>query len=375
MSALSTPPCHVAVPVHNEEARLGALIDSLASQTHPVSGVTLLLNNCTDDSESVARRLAAQHSALSLRVENVILPPERANVGCARRMAMDLAYERADGRGLILTTDADTVWAPDFVQGMQTEIARGADAVGGRVQLHPADRCALSRGVRRLFLLDIGYRRMTERLADYIDPEPADPYPRHHQHFGAAMGVTAEWYARVGGLPTHPSNEDVAFYQAIREAGGRFRHSLRARAFTSARRDGRAPQGMADALSEWDDQADSGVTPTVPDAASLERRLRLRADVRRAWIRRNPDRVSCIASQVSRSCGVVADVLNESPSASAAAARAERLLFDALPVTVAPIDEVLEGLRDRLDALQRPTASHRPLPALYLTFQPSARAA
>ncbi len=372
MSFFSASPCHVAVPVHNEEARLRSLVASLAAQTQAPSGVTLLLNNCGDQSEAVAHRLQSDYPDVNLHVTHVTLPAERANVGHARRMAMDAAYERLGGQGLILTTDADTVCAPDFVQAMHREIGRGADAVGGRVQLYPHDRRALSPGVRRLFLLDIGYRRMVERLADRIDPEPGDPYPRHHQHFGAALGVTAEWYARVGGLPPHPSNEDVAFYQAIREAGGRFRHSLEVRAFTSARRDGRAPQGMADALTEWDAQADTGVTPIVPDAASLERRLQLRADVRQSWTRRNPDRIACIAAQACCPSGIVADLLNESPSASAAAARAERVLFGRLPSTSAPIDQALEELRDRLDELQR---SPFRLYSAHATFHSTARAA
>lgn len=372
MSIRTTLPCYVAVPVRNEEERLPHLVASLTAQTERLSGATLLLNNCTDTSESVAEDLAQRYPDLHLHVASVTLSPEHANVGRARRMAMDLAFERLGGRGLILTTDADTVLAPDFAASIRDEITRGADAVGGRVQLHPRDRQALSRGVRRLFLLDIGYRRAVELLADCIDPEPSDPYPRHHQHFGAAMGVTAEWYARVGGLPPHPNNEDVAFYQAIREAGGRFRHSLDARAFTSARRDGRAPYGMADALNEWDDQADQGITPTVPDASSLECRFRLRADVRRAWSRRNPDRIACIASQARCSSGTVADLLDASPSASASVARAERLLFGKLPLSVAPIDDSLSGLRSRLVELSQRSTRRRPTP---LAFHTSRRGA
>ncbi len=371
MSIRTTLPCYVAVPVHNEEERLPHLVASLAAQTERLSGATLLLNNCTDASESVAEDLARKHPDLHLHVVSVTLSPEHANVGHARRMAMDLAYERLNGRGLILTTDADTILAPDFAASIRDEIARGADAVGGRVQLHPRDRQALPRGVRRLFLLDIGYRRAVERLADCIDPEPGDPYPRHHQHFGAAMGVTAEWYARVGGLPPHPNNEDVAFYQAIREAGGRFRHSLDARAFTSARRDGRAAHGMADALNEWDDQADEGITPTVPDALSLERRFHLRADVRRAWSQRNANRIACIASQAGCSSGIVADLLAASPNASAAAARAERLLCAGLPLSLAPIDDALSDLRSRLfESSKRPTL--RPTPTAFHTSRRAA---
>jgi hypothetical protein len=352
-------PCWIAVPVHNEEAALPHFVASLAAQTVVTAGVTLLLNNCTDASDAVARDLADRFPHLDLHIANVVLPPERANVGHARRMAMDLAHERLDGRGLILTTDADTVLAPDFIGVVHQEIAQGADAGGGRVQLLPAHRRALSPGVRRLFLLDIGYRRLTERLVDWIDPEPADPYPRHHQHFGAALAVTAEWYARAGGLPTHPSDEDVAFYHALRCAGGRFRHSLRARAFTSARRDGRAPKGMADALAEWDEQAEEGFTPPVPDAASIERRARARQGVRSAWNAPLPARLEAATRPFACAPDAIRQLVHEAPTAAAAAARSEVLTL-AQPDTHAPIDSVVRQLRARI--AQLPSRADRPIP-------------
>jgi len=41
-------------------------------------------------------------------------------------------------------------------------------------------------------------------LEGWLDPDPADPLPRHHQHFGASLAVTVDAYRRAGGLPSMP---------------------------------------------------------------------------------------------------------------------------------------------------------------------------
>ena len=87
------------------------------------------------------------------------------------------------------------------------------------MQLFPEERSRLAPHARRLLLLDVGYRRHLEALADLLDPDPHDPFPRHHQHFGASLAVTPALYAHVGGLPLLPSDEDVVLYRAIRRGG------------------------------------------------------------------------------------------------------------------------------------------------------------
>ncbi len=273
----------VVVPARDEAARLPRLVAALAAQLdadgRPFApghvDVLVLLNNTTDDSAAVLGRLAADHPALAIHAASVTLAGADAHVGRARQLLMDAAWARLDGSagGLILSTDADTAPAPDWIAATQAAVAAGADAVGGRALLLPDERCALPPGVRRLYLLDLAYRRALEEMKSLFAPDAHDPFPRHHHHFGASLAVSAAAYGAVGGLPAQPTSEDVALVYALTAAGFRLRHSDRVRVFTSARATGRADGGLADAFVFWDRLAASGVEPTVEPAACAERRL------------------------------------------------------------------------------------------------------
>ena len=271
----------IVVPARNEEAALPALIAALAGQRgHDgapldprVFEIVLLLNNCTDRTAGVTRDLQNKNPALALHVAEISFAADEAHVGRARQALFDLASTRLRDAGLILTTDADSRPAPDWIAQNESEIARGVDGVGGRIVLDPAEAAALPPGVRRLLLLDIGYRRALEEMRALYSPEGHDPFPRHHQHFGGSLAVTAAAYAAAGGMPLRRSSEDVALYRAIVDAGGRFRHSHRVRVITSARMIGRARGGLADALEWWNAQALSGAPVIVESATAAERRL------------------------------------------------------------------------------------------------------
>ncbi len=278
MTTLDLPPpaaalrAVVAVPARDETERLPTLVAALAAQ-HDGAGRPLapglfeaivLVNNSTDGSAEAARRTGRAFPGLRLHVAEVAFAPHEAHVGMARRMALDAAYARLGGRGVLLTTDADTRPAPDWVAQTLREVGRGADAVGGRILLD--DRAALPAGLRRLVLLDAGYRRALEHVRHLVAPDAHDPYPRHHQHFGGSLAVTAEAYARAGGLPVVPALEDVAFVRALVAAGGRVRHSDRVRVWTSARRVGRAHGGLAHEMARWAALAASGAPLLVESA-------------------------------------------------------------------------------------------------------------
>ncbi len=290
-SEFGFPPPHadmracIVVPARNEEQLLPHLIASLADQREldgtPVdprhSEVLLLLNNCSDGTSEVARVLQSRYPRLTLHVTDIEFTSEDAHVGRARQALFDVALERfrSLGResGVILTTDADSRPAQDWIAQNEAEVAAGVDGVGGRITLDRAEHAALPAGVRRLFLLDIGYRRALEALRHLYAPERHDPYPRHHQHFGGSLGVTARAYARAGGMPLRRSSEDVALYRAVLESGGRFRHSYRVRVETSARMVGRAPGGLSDAIRHWNCQAHNAAPVLVESATAAHRRL------------------------------------------------------------------------------------------------------
>ncbi len=341
----------VIVPARDEARRLPALLEALAAQRdtdgRPFADGTVealvLVNNSTDGSADVARALAPPW----VRVAEVTLAPDEAHVGTARQVLMDAACARllAAGApdGLICSTDADTRPAPDWLAATLAEID-GVDAVGGRALLLPDERAALPPGVRRLALLELAYRRAVEGLRHLYAPEPWDPAPRHHHHFGASLAVRADAYAAVGGLPARPMHEDIALVHALWSAGRRVRHSDRVRVWTSARSVGRASGGLANDVARWTAHAHAGTEPTVETAAACERRLaRLALD--RA---RQPDRPPPI------------DLLDTPPplpgggqpiASAVADLRARAALVDSLPLAA------------RLDRARRLAVTALPMPS------------
>ncbi len=339
-SDFGLPPPHplrrfcVVVPVRNEEARLPSLIVALANQRDlsdtaldPTSyELLLLLNNCTDRTGAIARELQQQLPRLQLHFVEIAFAPHEAHVGRARQWLFDLAFHRfrfnQRPHGLILTTDADSCPAPDWIAQTEAEIINGVEGVGGRVLLEPAEQAAMPRAVRRLFLLDIGYRRALEEMRGLYAPELHDSFPRHHQHFGGSLAVTAAAYGRAGGMPLRRSSEDVALHQAIIESGGKFRHSYGVRVYTSARASGRAEGGLADAINWWQRQALDRAPVMVENASAADARLR-RLGI---WCLEN-------------SAGVPPSALVRTPEPTS-------------PHHSAEIHETLRALRDRIEILR-----------------------
>ncbi len=307
----------VILPVRNEASGLERTLEALAAQTDtagrpldPAGYEALVLaNNCTDGTASVARRFARRHPLFRLHVAEVTLPSDEANVGTARRLVMEEAHrrlrERAWPRGVIASTDGDTRVAPDWVAQTLLEFERGADAVGGRVFTEPGGDPAARLFQRR----DIVYLLRLSRLESLLDPAPSDPWPRHHQLFGASLAVTAEAYQRVGGLPRVTHLEDEAMARALRRADARIRHSPSVRVWTSARQDGRVACGLSTTLRVWGEMGRTGARQIVEQPTAVETRLRARARLRDLWAAASLDPIEVaaladtLAVPVSLLCG------------------------------------------------------------------------
>ena len=248
------PRAVVAVPARDEAVLLDACLDALDIAARGIDGVEalLLLNNCTDDSLAVAAR-AAPRLALPLRVVAATLPADSANAGAARRLAMALAAARLGGRrdGVVLSTDADSRVAGDWLATNLAAIDAGADAVAGEFLPDVAEFAALRPAVRLRFRA----ARAKARLRAFVARRPHDPWPRHGTHSGASIAVRLPTLIAMGGLPPRPVGEDAAFFAAIERVGGKVRHDPRVLVHTSCRTVGRAPGGMAATLARWDGSA------------------------------------------------------------------------------------------------------------------------
>jgi hypothetical protein len=95
----------VAVPAKGEADRIGGCLRALERQTRHPDAVLLLLNNCSDLSETVARNRCA---AVSFRLHFVchVFPPDYVHAGSARGLAMPDYVHAGSARGLAM---------PDYV--------------------------------------------------------------------------------------------------------------------------------------------------------------------------------------------------------------------------------------------------------------------
>ncbi len=359
----------VVIPVRNEAERLPQTLAALAHQVDALKDVLdpdtyevlVLANNCTDETVEVACAFGKHYPHFALHVAEIALPLPLAHVGTARRLLMDEACRRllscGQGRGVIASTDGDTRVASDWVHQMLHEIAAGADAVGGRIRVER--QRGEDRNARLYCLRDTAYQRGLARLESLLDPDLADPWPRHHQFFGGSLGITASAYRQIGGLPPLPCLEDVALEDALRRADACIRHSPQVRVITSARQEGRTPLGLSSQLREWGEMGRTGHTHWVQQPAAVAVRLQARRSLRRLW--RAGGTVSD-GEALAEALAVPAFVLNgpASPERPFGMIWAEVTICHQKPDgewarrwPLIPITEALPDLRRRLDCLRQ----------------------
>jgi hypothetical protein len=364
----------IVVPARDEADYIVRTLDSLAAQRDlegcpldPASfEVILLANNCRDRTADVARAWAGRNPSSRLHVVELDLPRELAHVGYARRLAMDEACRRLFTagrlRGVIATTDADTVVSPTWLAATLHEMALGAEAVGGRILVAAHEREAMAPPARIRFLRNVGYWALANEVMARVDPRPGDPWPCHEQFFGASLAITARAYREVGGLPPLLSGEDAALANALRRVDVEIRHSPAVRVHTSGRLDGRTPAGLAALLASW-----SGLTPNdqvqlVPSASTVVARAIGRRALRALWrqAQRNREVGSAEVAQLANDAQVPEAWLHHALLSDGTFGRLlgdfeQRARWQRSPELV-DVRDAIEGLRRWLEPYRRPGA-------------------
>lgn len=331
---IAEPPlasCEVCaiVPVRNEaetlEATLLALTNQVDLQGKPLAKnryeIIVLANNCSDNSAEIAKRFA-RTQLLILHVVEMTINGDRAHIGWVRKWLMDEAYRRLKsiGRhfGIIASTDGDTQVASTWIAANLAEIQNGADAVGGRIITSSRERNELDRNTRLYYLRHLRYGYLTAQLESYLDPD-SESLPRHHHHYGASLAITAQMYAKVGGLPPLPASEDVALYHALKRVDARFRHSPMVRVITSARVIGRAKAGLSERLSQLDWIATQHQAVMVESAELIKERFWVRCQLRYLWQnmqqgRLYPAKISIFAIRLDLPVDLLEETILRSPT-------------------------------------------------------------
>ncbi len=219
----------VVVPAHDEEAYLPTCLQALSIAVRKLTvsvDVVVVLDACADASREAAR---------AFRTVEI----DSHNVGAARRagFAALLAARPAglpDERCWLATTDADTIVPPDWLCRMLSYAEQGWDAVAGTVRVtdwaqHWGQKAEHVQAIWR---------------ADYHDH---DDHPHVH---GANLGLRADCYREVGGMPAVALSEDESLLAAIAAAGRRVRHAADLPVVTSSRSTPRAQGGFGTLLRE-----------------------------------------------------------------------------------------------------------------------------
>ena len=290
MSEAGPRACVVCVPARDEVERLPRLLLSLAAQdgTRPAGRlrVVALANNCSDGTVEAVRALEASGAidALALRLIEAELAGGEAHVGTARRMALDAGagWLEDDGHpdGVLLTTDADARLPPDWIAANLGAL-RTADVVGGRLVID--DDGETDPALAGLHAQIERYWAGVRLLEDLLDPPPHDPAPRHGDHTGASLALSAGLYRAVGGLPPLPCGEDNALVGRLREHGARLRHCPEVRVMVSARHQGRVAGGMATEMLRRASVQAGEAAYRLPEPAHWRGLILRRAALRRAF--------------------------------------------------------------------------------------------
>ncbi len=246
----------VAIPALNEAERIVACLTALIPQHDATNrvGIVVLTNNCRDQTADIVR---AHFGGAEIYVREISLLRPHNHAGWARRLSIEAAAEFLDQpTDVLLCTDADTVVANDWIKKNLAYLDGGFDAVAGFAVPSPAEWHQLEPAHRTRFNRLRKYHTLLAYLRRNRHDSLADPWPRHEYEGGASIAMTFGLYRRLGELPTPPVGEDKAIFRVILEAGGRIRHPLDVRVFTSCRYVGRARGGMADTIAAWGRQDD-----------------------------------------------------------------------------------------------------------------------
>ena len=267
----------VIVPAKNEEYSIADTLEALRNQFDNTGKrldyykyeVLLLANNCDDKTFEKAKEYSLKYPEFNLNVTSVKLPSKKANIGYVRRILMDEAFTRLSLHGLqngiIASTDGDTMVDKHWVSNIINEIAMGSDAVGGRILTN-----TINHDARLYYLRDVTYRLLLAKASSFIDPEKNNPWPCHHQYFGASLAVTCAMYNNCGRLPMVPYLEDMAFFNSLVKVDAKIRCSPFVKVYTSSRMDGRVEIGFSEQLQKWADNTNENVPQMVENVeASL----------------------------------------------------------------------------------------------------------
>ncbi|RZM27520.1 MAG: glycosyltransferase [Pedobacter sp.] len=286
----------VVVPVKDEEDNIVQTLKALHFQKDEFGQALnsscyetlVLVNNSVDASFGLCRQYQQQHPDFNLHICQITLPQDVAHIGTVRKLLMDEACNRLlqvpDARGIIVSTDGDSMVDEQFVYQIMLEFDKDVDVVSGRIIARDLPKAA-----KLPHLRDVGYRFLVSRLEAYLDPSVYDPWPRHFQCYGPSIAVTCRIYQKAGGIKAIPCLEDEEFRKALKRIDAKMRKSPKVKIYTSSRLAGRVPFGFSVQLRQWQEMQLAGTEQVVESFSTVHYRLVNKKRLRLLWLQDRQD--------------------------------------------------------------------------------------
>lgn len=221
----------VVVPAHDEEVLVGPCLESvrqaLARSGLP-SVIVLVAHRCTDRTVAVAREaLTGPGEMVLVNNSPTVATARAAGAALAMMLLSTLPGPAPAARTWLLSTDADSVVPPTWVEDLRRHMGGGAAAIAGLVQLHGWEGASPAARDAYRAILAAGMRLT------------------HHEHvYAANLAVRLDAYLDVGGWPDQVPGEDAALVAALRSAGWPVTSPTDVWVRTSGRRSPRAAGGL-----------------------------------------------------------------------------------------------------------------------------------
>ncbi|QAA80911.1 glycosyltransferase [Aequorivita sp. H23M31] len=246
----------VIIPAKDEANQIEDTLLSLAHQVdsdnNPIQKhyfeVLVLCHNCSDNTFGIVEQFFKEHPQLSGHV--LRLDSEKANtVGAARRVLMNIAYHRLTSeKGLIISTDADTVPHPHWLYHLNGYVDKNFDFICGRIVPNYEN---LNPQALKFLLAKDEYLDLRSELGALIFPNPDDPWPKHEYNWGPNIAIKKKAYGAIGGIRPMHFLEDVDLYNRAVGQGYKARHCNNTIVTTSTRIDSRCSEGFGAELKDW----------------------------------------------------------------------------------------------------------------------------
>ena len=200
------PDVTVIVPCFNEATTIGALLQALLDQTHPVKEMQILVvdGGSTDGTQAVVSAFAESHAEMNIELlqNPARMIPHALNIGIGS----------ASGE-VVIRLDAHSVPYPDYVQlCLETLEKTEAANVGGAWEIHPGTETWIARSIAAAASHPLGAGDARYRTAGQAGEVETVP-------FGA---FRADWLRRVGPFnEALLTNEDYEYNARILKAGGK----------------------------------------------------------------------------------------------------------------------------------------------------------